>query len=114
MRGMIDRIRDRMDDSLTAVERKKRLVEPWTISARRYTAADNRTLWNNYDWSQGGDEWTKGLDGAASVHWKQRIINDLINTYIPKDGVVLEIGPGGGRWTDILRTVARKLIVADV
>lgn len=114
VRGIIDRIRDRMDDSLTAVERKKRLIEPWTISARRYTAADNRTLWNNYDWSHGGDEWTKGLDGAASAQWKQRIIKDLIDAYIPKDGVVLEIGPGGGRWTDILRTIARKLIVADV
>lgn len=114
MRGIVDRIRDRMDDGLTAVERKKRLIDPWTISARRYTAADNRTLWNSYDWSNRGDEWTKGLDAEAAARWKQRIIDDLITTNIPRDGVVLEVGPGGGRWTDILRTMAKKLYVVDV
>ncbi len=113
MRGAVDRLRDRLDGGVTAIERKKRLIEPWTISARRFTAADNRVLWNTYDWSQRGDEWTKGLDGTAGAEWKQRI-GDLIKTHIPKDGFVLEIGPGGGRWTDVLRTMARKLVVVDV
>src|SRR2546425_4484955 len=107
MRGAVDRLRDRLDGGLTAIERKKRLIEPWTISARRFTAADNRVLWNTYDWSQRGDEWTKGLDGAAGAGGEQRNV-DLIKTPIPKGGIWLEIRPGGGRWAGGLRTVARE------
>src|SRR6185503_152428 len=50
-RAIADRLRDRFDERLAAIERKKGLVEPWTISARRFTASDLRRLYNDWDWS---------------------------------------------------------------
>jgi ubiquinone/menaquinone biosynthesis C-methylase UbiE len=108
MRGAIDRVRDGLDRRLAAIEQQKGLVAPWTISAKRFTAADNRTLWNMYDWSSAGEEWTR------SSEWKQGIIDDLLRPNIPEGSVVLEVGPGGGRWTEILQRRARSLFVVDV
>ena len=34
--------------------------------------------------------------------------------YIKKDSVILEIGPGAGRWTEVLQPLAKKLIIADI
>jgi ubiquinone/menaquinone biosynthesis C-methylase UbiE len=34
--------------------------------------------------------------------------------YVPKDAVVLEIGPGAGRWTKELQAISRRLIIADI
>src|SRR5262249_50281605 len=48
MRWLTDRTRDFLDRCLVAVERRKGLVEPWTIGARRYTSTDNKQLWNSY------------------------------------------------------------------
>jgi ubiquinone/menaquinone biosynthesis C-methylase UbiE len=108
MRGGIDRVRDGLDRRLAAIEQRKRLVAPWTISARRFTAADNRALWNGYDWSQAGEEWTRSAD------WKQSIIRDLLLPNIPSGCVALEVGPGGGRWTEILQARVGQLHVVDV
>jgi ubiquinone/menaquinone biosynthesis C-methylase UbiE len=107
-RAVVDRMRDRLDYSLAAIEQRRNLVGPWTISARRFTAAENRALWNNYDWSSLGEEWTK------SAEWKDRVVNEFLVPNIAEGGVVVEVGPGGGRWTDILRRRARKLFVVDV
>ncbi len=108
LRGGIDLVRDHLDRRLAAIEQRKRLVAPWTISARRFTAADNRMLWNDYDWSAGGEEWTK------SPEWKKRLIRDLLRPYLPEECVLLEVGPGAGRWTEILQRRAKRLFVVDV
>lgn len=107
-RAITDRLRDRFDERLAAIERKKGLVEPWTISARRFTAADLRRLYNEWDWSSRGEEWT------ISQEWKQGLIDEFMLPNIPRGGVIAEIGPGGGRWTEILQTRASKLFVTDV
>jgi ubiquinone/menaquinone biosynthesis C-methylase UbiE len=107
-RALADRFRDRLDERLAAIERKKNLVEPWTISARRFTADDQRLLYNRYDWSSRGEEWT------VSAEWKQGLIDEFLIPNVPEGGVVLEIGPGGGRWTEILQRRAGRLVVADV
>ena len=33
---------------------------------------------------------------------------------MPEGGVILEIGPGGGRWSEILAARARRLVLVDV
>jgi ubiquinone/menaquinone biosynthesis C-methylase UbiE len=107
-RAVADRVRDSLDELLAAIERKKNLVEPWTISARRFTPAEQRALYNAYDWSKQGEEWT------VSAEWKQGLIDEFLIPNVPEGGVVLEIGPGGGRWTEILQRRAGRLVLADV
>jgi ubiquinone/menaquinone biosynthesis C-methylase UbiE len=97
-----------LDRRLVAVEQAKGLVEPWCISARRWTVQENKQLWNTYDWSQRGEEWTR--DAA----WKEAIVNNFLIPNIPQGGVILEIGPGGGRWTEVLRSRAAKVVAVDV
>lgn len=108
MRGIVDRVRDRMDRRLAAIERTKRLVGPWTISARRFTAHDNRALWNSYDWSRRGEEWSK------SSEWKDGVVRDLLLPNVPAQTRVLEVGPGGGRWTEILQRHCSHVVLVDV
>ena len=107
-RAFADRLRDRLDERLASIERKKQLVEPWTISARRFTAVDQRKLYNAYNWSSKGEEWT------VSAEWKQGLIDEFLIPNVPEGGVVVEIGPGGGRWTEILQRRAGRLFVTDV
>jgi len=108
MRWLTDRTRDFLDRCLVAVERRKGLVEPWTIGARRYTSTDNKQLWNSYDWSKRGEEWTK------TPEWKEAVVTRFLLPNVPEGASVLEIGPGGGRWTEILQRRAKHLSVVDV
>jgi SAM-dependent methyltransferase len=70
-------------------------------------AATNRSIWDGYDWRRGGEEWT------PSEEWKQGLVA-LIRERAPARGAILEIGPGGGRWTEVLQDVAGALTVVDV
>jgi len=82
-----------------------------------HTISQNKKLWNNYDWSRSGEEWTfhaklyKGLDPEA---WKRSLINEVMLKYIKKGSTILEIGPGAGRWTEILVSLADNLILVDI
>jgi SAM-dependent methyltransferase len=75
---------------------------------RGNSASENRARWDGWDWSGAGEEWT------ASPEWKQALIDDVLARWIPRDSVVLEIGPGGGRWTEPLLALASRMIVVDV
>tara|TARA_Y100000310_G_scaffold274205_2_gene290070 strand:+ start:11807 stop:12436 length:630 start_codon:yes stop_codon:yes gene_type:complete len=68
----------------------------------------NTEVWQNWDWSLHGEEWT------PSYAWKQHIIDRLIIPYMKEGGVILEIGPGGGRWTEELISLADTLILVDL
>jgi SAM-dependent methyltransferase len=75
---------------------------------RDNSAVANRDRWTRWDWSDGGEEWN------ASLEWKQALVEHVLLPWIPRDGVVLEIGPGAGRWSAVLRPRARSLILVDV
>jgi ubiquinone/menaquinone biosynthesis C-methylase UbiE len=107
-RWMLKGVLDRFDRRLVGVEQRRCLVGPWTISAKRHTSAENKQLWNTYDWSQLGEEWTR------SAEWKREILEEFLYPNVPEAGELLEIGPGGGRWTDVLRHRASKLYVVDI
>jgi SAM-dependent methyltransferase len=96
-----------IDSSLIDIERRQGLYKPWTIGSRRFTAADNRQWWNSHDWSKLGEEWTP--DAA----WKTGIVERFLRPYIG-EGSVVEIGPGGGRWTELLCARAARVYVLDV
>jgi ubiquinone/menaquinone biosynthesis C-methylase UbiE len=107
-RWVIQRVAEFLDRRLISVEQRKALVDPWTILSRRLTAAENRKIWNEYDWSNHGDEWTR------SEEWKAELIRKFIDPYFSAGDVIVEIGPGGGRWSEILQARARKLYLIDV
>jgi len=104
----LERLIDRLDLRLISTEQRRRIVEPWAISSRRYTVADQKNIYNEWDWSHGGEEWT------LSPEWKQRIIDELMLPHMPQGGQLLEIGPGAGRWSEFLQTRASHLYLLDV
>jgi SAM-dependent methyltransferase len=75
---------------------------------RGNSAGDNEQRWTGWDWSARGEEWT------ASPDWKQALIDDVLLPTIPPGGTVLEIGPGGGRWSAVLAPRAERLVLVDV
>jgi SAM-dependent methyltransferase len=97
-----------LDRRLVAAEQKRCLVEPWCISAQRWTVGENKQLWNTYDWPARGEEWTK--DEA----WKAKVIAQFLIPNMPENGCFLEIGPGAGRWTEVLLARSTRLIGIDV
>ena len=72
------------------------------------SASDNEERWHEWDWSALGEEWT------ASPEWKQGLIEDVLLRVIPAGGTVVEIGPGGGRWSEVLAPRSQRLILVDV
>lgn len=68
----------------------------------------NYQIWQHWDWSRQGDEWTD------SMEWKQALVDDVLLKYIEPGKAVLEIGPGSGRWTEILQRISRSLTVVDL
>jgi SAM-dependent methyltransferase len=75
---------------------------------RNNSAAENRERWTGWDWRGGGEEWN------ASPEWKQALIDHVLIPWIPEGQVVLEIGPGAGRWSAVLQPRATRLILVDV
>lgn len=76
------------------------------------TIEQNRTFWNDkYDWSTGGDEWSKGFGGTEALWFF--VIYPRIHRFIPS-GTILEIAPGFGRWTQFLKTQCQSMIAVDL
>jgi ubiquinone/menaquinone biosynthesis C-methylase UbiE len=84
------------------------MLGPAHLSWRENSSTDNRRLWTGYDWSGRGEEWN------ASPEWKQWLIDDVLARWIPADAVVLEVGPGAGRWSEFLVKRASRLVLVDV
>jgi ubiquinone/menaquinone biosynthesis C-methylase UbiE len=72
------------------------------------TVEANLKQWTAYDWSKSGEEWT------VSPQWKDSVIREILKPNIPEGSSVLEIGPGGGRWTEYLLPLANSLVVVDL
>jgi ubiquinone/menaquinone biosynthesis C-methylase UbiE len=69
-------------------------------------------FWDSeYDWSRGGDEWSKKWGGATS-QWNGTIF-PRIRRHLPAH-TILEIAPGFGRWTQFLVEQCQRLILVDV
>jgi ubiquinone/menaquinone biosynthesis C-methylase UbiE len=97
-------VRDRGLD----LEQAMGVLGPAHRSWRGNSATDNRERWSEWDWSSLGEEWT------ASDEWKQGLVDEVLLPRVPSGGTVLEIGPGGGRWSVILAERADRLILVDV
>ena len=106
-----------IEQRLIALEKRRLLTGDDTVSSSYHSSVENRAIWDSYDWSQGGEEWTAavaGYRGLAPDEWKASLVDGVMRKYITGGSTVLEIGPGGGRWTEALRTMAGRLILADI
>lgn len=87
------------------------------IDLPTHTIEENRRRWETHDWSKRGDEWSeraqknKGLDPKI---WKETLIEKMMLKYIKNKGIIFEIGPGGGRWTETLQKLGERIIIADI
>lgn len=72
------------------------------------SATLNKQIWEGWDWSAEGDEWTH------SPQWKQSLIQCVLQKEIAPGSAILEIGPGGGRWTGSLLERATRYIGVDI
>lgn len=72
--------------------------------------AENQRYWDEYDWPEGGHEWSQPW-GSARMQWQLTIL-PRISSFLPC-GTILEIAPGRGRWTEFLRDHCQRLIAVD-
>jgi SAM-dependent methyltransferase len=84
------------------------VLGPAHLRWRGNSVAENRLRWDGWDWSSRGEEWN------ASPEWKQALIDEVLDRWMPRDGTILEIGPGGGRWSQPLLERASRLLLVDV
>lgn len=76
------------------------------------TIDENRSWWNErYDWSQKGERWSTGW-GGSEAQWYCTIF-PRVHTFLPA-GSLLEIAPGYGRWTQMLKAHCEKLTIVDL
>jgi len=86
-----------------AAKRRERLGLPGMNSVGL-----NREIWEAWDWGASGEEW------SPSEEWKASLIDHILIKHVPKGGEVVEIGPGGGRWTEHLQRRASRLTGIDL
>jgi SAM-dependent methyltransferase len=98
----------RLEDVRLELEQARGVLGPAHRGWSGNSPEDNRDRWTGWDWSQRGEEWT------ASREWKDALVQEVMLPALPRDGVILEIGPGGGRWSEILADHARRLVLVDV
>jgi SAM-dependent methyltransferase len=68
----------------------------------------NKQIWEHWDWSGQGEEWTPSID------WKDSVIRCFLDPLFTGLTLVLEIGPGAGRWTEHLIERSSNLIGVDL
>jgi SAM-dependent methyltransferase len=102
------RVGERMEDAMLKIEGERGVFGPAHRAWRDNSAGENRHRWNRWDWSRMGEEWT------ASEEWKQALVDEVLLPTIPPGGTVVEIGPGGGRWSVLLQPRAERLVLVDV
>jgi SAM-dependent methyltransferase len=102
------RLRWALEDRRLIAEQRGSVLGPAHLRWEGNSSADNRTRWTGWDWSRAGEEWT------LSEEWKDALVDDVLKRWIPGGVVVLEVGPGAGRWSQVLADRASRLILVDV
>ncbi|MGH9580831.1 MAG: hypothetical protein ACRD2R_07555, partial [Terriglobales bacterium] len=67
----------------------------------------NLEFWDGvHDWSRQGDEWSRPWGGSELEWWGS--IFPRIRSFLPA-GMILEIAPGHGRWTQFLAGLCQRM-----
>ncbi|HEV2057774.1 MAG TPA: class I SAM-dependent methyltransferase [Solirubrobacteraceae bacterium] len=102
---------DSIEAQLLKIEGAQGVLGPAHRAYSGHSPGENRAIWTAWDWSRGGDEWN---DTSEPEQWKATLIDEVL---LPSRGdarAILEIGPGGGRWSEILQPHAERLVLVDV
>lgn len=99
---------DRIEERMLAIEGRRGVLGPAHRRWTQHSVTTNRELWSTWEWGAGGEEWT------ASPAWKASLVEHVLEPTMPRGATILEIGPGAGRWTDVLHARAGALILADI
>jgi glycosyltransferase involved in cell wall biosynthesis/SAM-dependent methyltransferase len=51
--------------------------------------------------------------GYLTEEWKMSVVDDVMYTNFTPGGIILEMGPGAGRWSEYLQKIAKTLILVD-
>lgn len=74
--------------------------------------AENLKTWNeSYSWVGDGEEWSADFGGTEALWWF--VIYPRIHRYLPA-GSIIEIAPGGGRWTQFLSAQCQSYVGVDL
>ena len=107
-RRAVRRASERVHDRRLEREQERGVLGPAHRGWSGNSAVENRDRWERWDWTSLGEEW------SASPEWKQGLVDEVLLPNIPPGGTVLEIGPGGGRWSEVLAARADRLVLVDV
>ncbi|HET8758886.1 MAG TPA: class I SAM-dependent methyltransferase [Solirubrobacteraceae bacterium] len=95
--------------------------ERWARDLERFRERRRRGKRGGHYGDHWGDPSLSGLryllhrlrPGTRSIGNLSKVVRDHLEPYVRPDSVVLEIGAGGGRWTQYL-IAARKVVVAEL
>jgi SAM-dependent methyltransferase len=107
-RHVLRRATQALTDRVLELEQRRGVLGPAHRRWSGHSPAENRDQWTSWDWSSLGEEWNE------SQAWKQSLIDDVLLATIPAGGTVVEIGAGGGRWSEVLVERAERTILVDV
>jgi SAM-dependent methyltransferase len=88
-------------ERLTNALRNRSMLPPNTVE-------ENLKQWTRFDWSAKGEEWT------PFPEWKESLVKHVLEPNIPLGSRILEIGPGGGRWTEFLVQRGTQVLAVDL
>jgi ubiquinone/menaquinone biosynthesis C-methylase UbiE len=71
----------------------------------------NLEVWNRWDWSRAGEEWSDWW-GDTDALWHGALL-PRIHAFLPSASI-LEIAPGYGRWTQYLKDACERLVIVDL
>lgn len=100
-----------IEEQLLRIEGEQGVLGPAHRAYAGHSAGENRAIWSAWDWSRGGDEWN---DTEVPEEWKATLIDEVLLPNLGEARAILEIGPGGGRWSEILQPRAERLVLVDV
>ena len=105
------RTAERIEERLLAIEGSQGVLGPAHRAYTGHSSSENRAIWSTWDWSRGGNEWN---DTDEPEQWKAALIDEVLLPHLDDARAILEIGPGGGRWSEVLAPRAERLVLVDV
>jgi ubiquinone/menaquinone biosynthesis C-methylase UbiE len=102
---------DAIEGRLLEIEGAHGVLGPAHAGYSGHSSETNRAIWSGWDWSKGGEEWN---DAGEPEEWKAALIDEVLLPYLGDARSVLEIGPGAGRWSEVIQPRAERLVLVDI
>ena len=107
----LTRTSELIEERLLAIEGSQGVLGPAHRAYTGHSPSENRAIWSSWDWSRGGNEWN---DTDEPEQWKAALIDEVLLPHLDDARAILEVGPGGGRWSEVLLPRAERLTLVDV